>query len=371
MDTRRINELFSASYAEARQKFLHAATARGLAVDSYELPLAGAQGETLATDVVLDGPEGVSKLLVVLSGVHGVEGFCGSAVQSGMLRLEGALRPRELEDAATLYVHAVNPYGFSHLRRVTQENVDPNRNFIDFAQPLPVNPGYAEIHDLLLPPEWPPRPEVSAALDAYREQHGARGMQRAIGLGQYAFADGMFFGGLEPTWSNRTFRRILRRYASEARQIGAIDIHTGLGPYGVGERIFASNDNGVLERAARWWGPLTSVHTGSSTSIPMTGPIQYGLFEECPDAEHVGICLEFGTWPNERVMAALRAEHWLHRRGSDDAAQAAAIKRDLKDAFYPEADDWKRMIWEQGSQACLQALRGLQDAGRTTTAVAA
>ena len=210
MNDNAILELFSPSYATARRKFMDAAADRGLRIDSRVLDLPGAAGETLAIDVVLDGPAFASKLLVVLSGVHGVEGFCGSAIQTGMLRLGARAHP----DTAVLHVHAINPHGFSHLRRVTQENVDLNRNFVDFSQPLPVNAGYGEIHEWLLPPSWPPGRDAESALAAYRDKHGERGLQRAIGLGQHAHPDGMFFGGRGPTWSNRTFRAILQHYGS-------------------------------------------------------------------------------------------------------------------------------------------------------------
>jgi len=349
-------DLFSPTYAIARGKFLSAANARGLAVDSRMLGLPGAEGESLAIDVVLDGPADASKMLIVLSGVHGVEGFCGSAVQIGLLA-EGAPVPA---DTAVLHVHAINPHGFSHLRRVTQENVDLNRNFIDFSKPPPVNAGYDEIHDWLLPATWPPGERAEAQLAAYGRRHGARGLQRAISLGQYQHADGMFFGGSEPTWSNLAFRSILKRYTSQVRQLASIDIHTGLGPRGLGERIFASFDHGVLPRARQWWGQLTDVHTGTSTSIPLTGPIQTALFEECPQAEQIGICLEYGTYPSDRVVSALRAEHWLYRHGNAAPPLARQIKRDLKEAFYPDADDWKLSIWRQGREACLQAIEGLQ-----------
>jgi hypothetical protein len=367
LENHQIAALFSANYAEARDKFLRAAARRGLAVESHELALAGAQGEVLATDVVLDGPADASKMLVVISGVHGVEGFCGSAIQTGMLDLGAPAQAQAqagaqgAHDTAVLYVHAVNPYGFSHLRRATQENIDLNRNFVDFSKPLPVIAGYAEIHEMLLPPEWPPRPRTEDLLDAYRERHGARGLQRATSLGQHVHADGLHYGGTEPAWSNRTFREILKRYAPKVRELASIDIHTGLGPYGVGERIFASFDEAVLERATRWWGELTSVTTGTSTSIPLTGPIQTALAEECPQALHVGICLEYGTWPMARVSAAMRAEHWLHRHGCADAAKATAIRQEMKDAFFPDAEDWKLAAWQQGSQACRQALRGLEE----------
>lgn len=355
-DTR---SLFSRHYAEARQCFLSAARQRGLAVDSYPLALPGAQGEPLATDVVLDGPANASRLVLVISGVHGVEGYCGSAIQAGLLGLGPVAAP----DTAVLHVHAINPHGFSHSRRATQENVDLNRNFLDFSAPLPVNAPYAQIHDLLLPSPWPPTDGNEAALDALRREWGARGYQRAVGLGQYAFPDGMHYGGNQPTWSNRTFRNILRCHARQARHIASIDIHTGLGPYGVGERIFACPDvDGALARARRWWGEgVTSVHTGSSVSIPMTGPIQFGQLDECPQARHTNICLEFGTHPLSVVLPAMRAEHALHRHGGADARQAAAIRQAFKDAFYPQADDWQADVWAQGREAFLQAVQGLQD----------
>jgi predicted deacylase len=359
MDHPSVLQHFSDTYAEARCKFVRAAARRGLPIESEQLPLRGAEGELLAMDVVRDGPAHASRLLVVISGVHGVEGFCGSAIQTGLL--EEGVRPLA-PDTAVLHVHAVNPYGFSHLRRATQENVDLNRNFVDFRQPLPVNAGYADIHDALLPKEWPPGAASEAFLDDYRQRHGARGLQRAMSLGQHTHADGLHFGGLEPAWSNQAFRNVLRRHAAGVHLLASVDIHTGLGPSGHGERIFASFDPDptVLEQATRWWGPLTSVTTGTSASIPMSGPIQTALHQECPRARHLGICLEYGTHPMPRVMNALRAEHWLNRTGAD-ADRSAAIRQDLKDAFYPQDDDWKLAVWRQGREACLQALDGLAE----------
>jgi hypothetical protein len=182
-----------------------------------------------------------------------------------------------------------------------------------------------------------------------------------MSMGQYAFNDGLFFGGHEPTWSNATFRRILQQYASKRAHVASIDIHTGLGPYGFGERIFACPaDPVVLERARCWWGNLTSVETGTSTSIPLNGPIQTAFAEECPQALQTHICLEYGTRPSSQVQAALRAEQWLYRQGNVDPTERTAIKQALKDAFYPDADDWKIAVWQQGCEAYMQAIEGLR-----------
>lgn len=250
------------------------------------------------------------------------------------------LGPVTEPETAVLYVHAVNPHGFSHSRRETQENVDLNRNFVDFSAPLPVNAPYAEIHELLLPKEWPPTDDNEFVLLELRKAWGPKGFQRAVALGHYEFADGMHFGGHAPTWSNTTFHQILQRYARHCQHLGSIDIHTGLGPYSLGERIFACVDEGAsLDRARRWWGDVTSVHAGTSNSIPLTGPIQFALFDECSQAVQTNLCLGFGTYPMPQVVGASRAEHWLHRHGSSDPLQAAAIRRET---IYPQVRDFIR-----------------------------
>jgi hypothetical protein len=166
--------VFSPTYAQARQRFLDAAAARGLPVQTHPLQLPGIDGETLATDVVIDGDPDAPLLVMTTSACHGVEGYAGSAIQAGLLRRGGPPR-----GVAVLHVHAVNPHGFSFGRRVTQENVDLNRNFISFRPPLPDNPGYAQIHDLLLPASWPPSPVVEQSLADFREHAGPRGWPTA------------------------------------------------------------------------------------------------------------------------------------------------------------------------------------------------
>jgi hypothetical protein len=352
---------FSQNYAQARQKFLGIAYARGLAVESHLLNLTGSAGEPLAMDVVWDGPKDATRLLLTTSGVHGVEGFCGSGVQCALMTWHPNLG--DLGDTAILHVHAVNPYGFSHLRRATQENVDLNRNFIDFTQPLPSNADYQEIHSLLLPSQWPPAQPNEEDLDAFRQQWGPRRMQLAISGGQHTHANGMFYGGIEPTWSNRTFRDVLRRHTRTCEHLAWIDVHTGLGPHGLGERIFASDDSAAaLARTRRWWGDeVTSAQTGTSTSIPLPGPIQRAVETECPQAIYTGICLEFGTVSLEATYVALRAENWLNSQPTAGEGHAAEIKKAFRDAFYPDTDAWKRQVLAQALEAASQAVQGLRN----------
>ena len=50
-----IAHAFSPSYAQARTRFLEAAAAAGLPIESHAHPLKGRDGEDLAMDVVRDG----------------------------------------------------------------------------------------------------------------------------------------------------------------------------------------------------------------------------------------------------------------------------------------------------------------------------
>jgi hypothetical protein len=360
-----INAAFSTSYALARSKFLDSATAAGMAIQSFEHPLKGRDGETLAMDVALDGNPDAQNMLIVSSACHGVEGYCGSGVQVFAAQDAEWLAKARSAGVAVLYIHALNPHGFSWLRRTTHENVDLNRNFQQFGQSLPANDAYATLHALLLPEHWPPQPDNEAAISAYIHTNGVKGYQSAVSQGQYAFADGMFFGGREPTWSNRTLRQVLRTYGSKAKRLAWIDLHTGLGPSGVGERIFACRDEqAALERARAWWGsggetPVTSFYDGSSNSARLTGLMWGALYEECPQAEYTGIALEYGTQPILEIIWALRGDHWLHLHPNAAPALRESIHSKMMDAFYVDSDAWRAQIIAQARQALFQCVDGL------------
>ncbi len=355
------NDCFAPSYAQARAKFIDAAEAAGLHVSSHAHPMLGRDGEMLAMDVAYEGPRDAASLLLVSSACHGAEGFCGSGVQVALLRdaaWHALLRERGV---AVLYIHALNPYGFSWLRRVTHEGVDLNRNFHDFSQPLPVNVGYDALAHLLLPEQWPPSAAVQAALQDHIARHGLRATQAAISSGQYRHPLGLFYGGVNPTWSNVTLRHVLQEHGRRCRRLGWIDLHTGLGPNGHGERIFACRDDAAaLARARAWWGPaVTSIYDGSSASALLCGLMWLAADEECAQAEYTGIALEYGTLPVMEVIDALRGDHWLECHPEAEAAQGAAIKQRVRDAFYTDTDEWKRRVVEQGLDAARQAVRGL------------
>ena len=354
-------DAFASNYAEARAKFIASTDAAGLAVASHGHPMLGRDGEALAMDVVREGPRDAAALLLVTSACHGAEGFCGSAVQVALMRdPDWHARVRD-SGVAVLYIHALNPYGFSWLRRVTHEGVDLNRNFQDFSQTLPVNAAYDDLAHWLVPEHWPPSDEVRAALQRHVVAHGLDATQAAITGGQYRHPLGLFYGGVNPTWSNVTLRHVLQEHGQRCQRLGWIDLHTGLGPSGHGERIFACRDDAAaLARARAWWGAdVTSIYDGSSSSALLRGLMWLAAEQECAQAEYTGIALEYGTEPVMEVIDALRGDHWLECHPEAEAAQGAAIKRRVRDAFYTDTAEWKQRVIEQAFEAAQQAVRGL------------
>jgi Protein of unknown function (DUF2817) len=347
---------FSANYREARGKFLEA------------VATASSDGEDLAMDFAASAPE-LPRQLIISSACHGIEGYCGSGVQVFAARDAELLARAADAGVGLIFIHALNPHGFSFGRRVTQENVDLNRNFHAGAASLPRNERYAELHALLLPQVWPPNAENQAAVGAWIAQHGERAFQAAVSQGQYEFADGLFFGGTQPTWSNTTLRALLRETCAGKTRVGWIDLHTGLGPNGHGERIFAGPDDAAtVARARAWWDgggqtPITSIYDGSSTSAFLTGLMWLSIYDEAPGTEVTGIALEYGTQDVMHVLHALRADHWLARarqRGEAVAPELAeTIHAQVRAAFYTETDLWKGQIIAQARQAMTQAIHGL------------
>jgi hypothetical protein len=353
--------VFSTSWAQARAKFLDAARRAGASLREWPSPERGPAGEVLCTDTAWLGPPEAPRVLVVISGTHGVEGFCGSGPQVGLLR--GDARMVLPPDTAMLLIHGINPHGWAWLRRVTEENVDLNRNWVDFAQPLPRNPGYAELHAHYVPASLDAGAlaRADAAVAAYAAAHGAHAERVAGSSGQYTHADGVFYGGAAPTWARRTSEAILAAYLGRAHTVAIVDMHTGLGPYGYGEPICNHAPGGERVRRARaWWGDsVTEPLLGTSSSQEKWGLTEFG-YERClAHADIAFVALEFGTYPSRAGMEVLRADHWLHVHGDPRGPGAAAIKNAIRDHFYPPHDDWKEMVLFRSWQIWRQALAGL------------
>lgn len=362
------SRFFAPTYREAREAFVAEASAAGFALEAHRHPEAGAESEPLFMDVARLGTADAQALVVVSSACHGAEGFCGSGVQRALLARHDLLNEAVAAGAAWLFIHALNPWGYSHLRRTTHENVDLNRNFPPSFErgALPRNAGYDALADVIVPSTWPPGEAERTTEAAFIAERGLDAFQAAVSGGQYHHPDGLFFGGHAPTWSHRTLLTVLAAHAQRCRRMAWIDVHTGLGPSGHAELIHAAQHDPVaLARARAWWGDeaVTSTDDGTSTSAPLVGLMWDGVRRACPQAEATGIAMEVGTLSVPEVLGALRADQWLHRNPNAPAAQRAAIKRQMRDAFYVDTLKWKADVVRQGVEVAQRAVAGIAGGG--------
>jgi hypothetical protein len=360
-----IHQYFSPDYATARQKFLNAAKAAGTEIESLQHPMTGIAGEDLFTDIAWLGPKDARAVLVTVSGTHGIEGYYGSGCQVGWFSEGHAAKLPA--NTAMMSIHASNPYGFSWGRRVNEDNMDINRNFIDFdnKQP-PANPAYAEVHDWLVPQSWNDEAaaDIRTKIADYYARVGSKAATAAIVGGQHTHPDGIFYGGTEACWSHRTIKAVCAKYLGKAQRVCVVDFHTGLGPFGYSEMICRHPvESASLKLARQWFGDaVTSPALGQSDSPIIEGNLRMGIARFCAQATTVAINIEVGTLSSEEVRLSVIADNWLHLRGDVFSPLGRQIKAQIRAAFYPDSDDWRGLCYPRAVEIQQQALAGLSAA---------
>jgi Protein of unknown function (DUF2817) len=156
-------------------------------------------------------------------------------------------------------------------------------------------------------------------------------------------------------------RTLFERHGTACDRIGWIDFHTGLGPYGHGEKIcVGQTGSDELQRARIWWGAdVTSPLDGTSVAANVAGPVLDTLRRTCAHADTTAIAIEFGTIPLVDMLHLLRADVWLRRHPDAEKQQICAIREAIRAAFYCDDDVWRGLILGQARAAILQAVIGL------------
>ncbi|MCY4566609.1 MAG: DUF2817 domain-containing protein [Gammaproteobacteria bacterium] len=358
---------FRDDYFAARALFRESGARAGLAVESHRHPVPGPRGQELTTDTVLIGRARAPRLMVLISGTHGVETLCGSACQSGFLA-EG--RWRELgDDVAVLLVHALNCWGAAHLRRNNEDNVDLARNFLDFDAPLPENGAYEALHDALCCPQLrgPERDRADAVLAGHLQEHGIYRHISAVMGGQYRHADGFCFGGHGATWSRNLLDSLLQPFRRTAEEVCVVEYHSGLGPYGYGTAV-ALQTGEELERVRSIYGrwvdaPNEQAPAEDEEFFRAHGHPTEGLRDLFSGSGLASIVLEFGTYPPMESLPVLFEDHWLAHHGDAESVEGRRIKQRLLEMHHPADPDWRQAVWDRSVQVIEQTLRALAGPG--------
>ncbi|NOT10906.1 MAG: DUF2817 domain-containing protein [Methylococcaceae bacterium] len=351
--------VFPANYSSAREHWLKKLSEQSGHSHHRPYPcigVSGPDGEELVTDTVWIGAEDASRVLVLIGGTHGIEGFVGSAVQIDHLNLLACRHLTLPVDTAVLFIHALTPWGYAWQRRCDQDGVDLNRNIVDFSQPLPDNPGYDELRSVLFLDDGQRR---KTALEAFERQHGRIALECALSGGQYSDPSGPFFGGNMPSHGRTVTEALMQHYSMKQRDLAVIDLHSGLGSFGYGEIICDHAPNSPATAVAcQWYGEsVTLPALGTSSSVPKTGLLDYA-WHTIMNSKSCYITLEFGTFSTNQLFDILLHDHQLWAQQNN--LQARLEHRTLmRHHFCPDDQAWKELVLFRARQVIAQALRGL------------
>ncbi len=355
---------FSDTYAQARQKFLSLASERAAKVVSSVHPTErGAQGEDLAIDIAIFGDPEAEKTLFLVSGTHGQEGFLGSALQIEFLR------DLEIPEGVNVVaLHALNPWGFSHLSRTDEANIDLNRNFGDYAASLTPDELYPVLVRALCPDDWTEETiDWSGVRDQIVAAHGFKRMVTVLAGGQVFEPTGLNYVGQGPSWSRRVVAEILPQIFAKARKIAFIEWHTGLGAFGELSHLCSFEPgSAAYERVFDWMGE--AARSSFAATFELTKgetPSYQGLFSAwlpttAPQAEWAGLLIEVGTYDNLTVGDAVRMDRWLRFGQGRSFMPRDQMRRTMMEGLNPSDASWRAKALENGLDAQRRALRGLQ-----------
>ncbi len=294
------------------------------------------------------------KLLILSSGVHGIEGLAGHAVQ--MMFSELFTDDILLQQSGVLFIHAVNPYGFKYMKRVTENNVDLNRNCSDnpelFAS---VNRAYSTVNSFINPEEPVRLTRLDNLLFYFHaadliRRKGISTLRQAILQGQYHFPKGLYYGGSRPEPQIEKLKPILQDICADYNIILAIDLHTGYGERGK-LHFFPNPVEPDLKRKTEFvfkdyeinWGDTDKFYT-------MTGDFVNYIKEINPKQTVIPMVFEYGTMNNQTIKGSVKAvktmilENQGRHYGYRSKTSELKVKLDFKKMYFPMQRKWRKKI---------------------------
>ncbi len=347
---------FARDYFEARQRFRTAVAGLGWNLQSFPVL------DDLTIDVGISPGSPHAPLLIVSSGVHGVEGFFGSAVQIAALEAWGRVEsPREVR---CVFLYALCPSGFAHIRRFNEENIDLNRNFLRPGEEYSGSPKrYANL-DRELNPRRPPSHTEFFTLRALVgiARFGFTALKQAIAGGQYDFPKGMFFGGHGPSRTNAILTEHFPRWLADAPRGVLLDFHSGLGKSGEFRLLVDTppHSKHQIERISPWFPPgIIEATDPNGTAYEVRGGFDTWCTHMASGRDFISFCAEVGTHPLFRVLGSVRAENMAHHWCPPGDPRSKRAKAELLEMFCPQSRTWRKQVLSRGMQLIDQSISGL------------
>jgi hypothetical protein len=369
---------FSNSYAEAAGRFAIGcqdliSAGHNVTHQRLKLGMKGPEAEELAIDIAVIGSLDSGKVLMSSSGVHGVEGYPGSAIQLSIM--DKLAKSEPFESHAVIFIHAVNPYGMAWWRRFNENNVDLNRNFLRLDELYSGVPdGYEEVKDFINPKTVPKKNEYSFNIRALLLilKHGFSNLKQAVAEGQYEYPTAIQYGGSKLEQGPSMLIDWLNINLAPIKQIFAIDHHTGLGPSGHDTLLLPlelrENDfDRFVELQQLFPGHIELLDAKSGVGYEIKGDIHQGLVNRFPNISWTYLTQEFGTFKPTKVIRASRDENRWTQWGDyvDEAGAKSHWSRlRLLRVFNPNDANWQNKIVIRGNtvfESATQYLLAQQD----------
>jgi hypothetical protein len=374
---------FSPDYFTARSRWRAAASRLGCRMESHAIDAASPINEALTIDIAILGNPLAHKTVVISSGLHGVEGFVGAAIQLALLEehLTAANLPT---DVAVVMIHMLNPFGCAWYRRWNEDNVDLNRNFLVGDEVYRGAPPDYPLLDSFLNPQSPPHrlePFLLKSLGLI-SRYGMSTLKNTLPVGQYEFPQGLFFGGKDRSQTQQILTAHLRRWLGLSTQVFHLDFHSGLGKWGTYKLFSKLNSDSprcqllydhfvggrvASDRADRRLTPkaiaspaenrdqILTIDAEAAAYQPLGG-LENWCRASFPDLTYDFLLAEFGTYPMLRVLKALRAENRAHWWGKPEDKSYQDAKQELLEVFVPKSQKWRDLVVEQGIDLCLAGI---------------
>ncbi len=340
------------AHLEARVDDLRA---KGIKVDASEYTVDESDGLYI-DNIYLPASKEKENLLILTTGVHGIEGYIGSVMLD--VFFEEIYPELDTQTTGVQIVANVNPYGMKYMRRYNENNVDLNRNFIldwddfDYAS----NKDYPEVKSFLQPEKkignafWH---EVGFYLRLAKEAitKGASKVSDALLTGQYEYPQGVYYGGIKDEKSTAYLKGVFNDCLdSEYENIVHIDIHSGYGPrYNM--VIFNSVYDTMTEAQTKEAFSYDYVIAHDSEAFyATTGDTTdyfYRLAEsKNSDKDLFSTCFEFGTIGDSFFDSILSLKYTVdenrqHWYPSDNRVTSEVVFENYKELFYPTETQWR------------------------------
>lgn len=368
------SEFFVSDYDEARSRFLTAVANNRWRATQKALPVPGKTDASLFIDTALFEQTGNEKLVIISSGVHGPELFTGNAIQTHLL--DHFIARQADSGVSFFFIHAVNPFGARHMRRVTEGNVDLNRNWLLNENEFTESPSkYRLFQDILEPTGKPGAPgwhmlKLLARLVRYLTVDGYRisDFTNGISSGQIFAPEGLFYGGRTYEPQKDLLQPMLKEVLQRYQQVLHFDIHTGLGDRGTLHLIPDGRFRALPEEKRKKMIPLDEhtlqvTHDSDDGFYGVTGDFPHYVAHACGNESVYGFTVEFGTLGSSLLarissLSRLIQENQAHQRGAS-AANQKRIKTRFQEMFLPACPDWQSQVLHKGTHLIETAAQAL------------